>query len=72
MLHAIPLMLETDTVDYVDVARARLAEQRGRNVSRSDFIEFLARYHMIKQKKRLLDRSFEEKLEKRKLLKACA
>lgn len=48
MRHAIPLMLETDTVEHVDWFAKQLARQRNRDVSRSEAIEYIVARHWRK------------------------
>ena len=52
MIHAVTLMLDTDTIDYMDWCAKRLAEQRGKEVTRSDVVKLWREMHLMKQVKR--------------------
>jgi len=56
MRHAIALMLETDTIDWLDVVAKNLSRQRKTDVSRSEAIEYIILRHWMKIQKRTAEK----------------
>lgn len=54
--HAYPLMLKTDTIDYIKWIAKGLSVQRNQDVSVSEAVEYLVQRHWIKMQKANLSR----------------
>lgn len=63
LLHAVPLLLDRDTIEYMDWLGKRLSEQWKRDVSRSEVCRYIFQRHYIKTQKRALDKKHKAKVD---------
>lgn len=68
--HTMPLMLQADTIDYLNWIKAGLSKQRNAEVSVSETVEYLVQRHWIKMQKLHGEQRHERKVERRPLLRA--
>lgn len=75
MKHVVQLVLETDTIDWLNIVAKNLSRQRNAPVSQSDVVEYLAQRHWNKTLKRLYDEKhleYQAKLKGTKLIRGKA
>ena len=62
MRHAIPLLLEADTISFVDAVVKKRSREQDREVSRSEVVESMIQKYWINIRKQQANMAFDKKV----------